>query len=69
MLYDPDSYASYKEQCNEEQYFNYLEENCKCDIEGDGCSCMTEQEYFEDRDFLAGEDAAEAAKDYEEDCG
>jgi len=30
----------------EDDYFDWLEENCKCNIEEDGCSCLSFDEWL-----------------------
>jgi len=30
-------------------YFKWLEENCKCDIEEDGCGCLDFDDWFKER--------------------
>jgi hypothetical protein len=38
----------------EEMYREYLDEQCKCNIEEDGCSCMDFDTWFEEqREFWA----------------
>ena len=65
MLYDPDSYASYRESRDEDIYYSWLHENCKCNIDEEGCSCMNFDEFFAYRSDQAAEDRACR----EEECG
>lgn len=41
----------------EEQYYEWLEENCRCDLEDDECSCQSLEEYIEDVEYCHFADA------------
>jgi len=47
----------------EEYYAEYLEENCDCDIDEDGCSCKSFTDWFSDMveavcDYYSDEESA-----------
>jgi hypothetical protein len=33
----------------EDEYYKELEENCKCDIEEDGCSCLDFDDWLQEK--------------------
>lgn len=48
----------YLEECDdrlEEQYFEWLDETCKCNIKEDGCSCQKFEDWWEGIDLYRQE--------------
>ena len=56
---------NYDDAAVEESYSEWLDETCSCDIENEGCNCMSFEEWGEER--LSQWDCCE--EDYEEECG
>lgn len=42
----------------ENEYFDWLEETCKCDIPEDGCGCLDFDDWFEEKQQNAIEGTA-----------